>query len=238
MPDERQRPRAEAIDLRILYEDEWIIAVDKPAGMVVHPTYRNASGTLLNGVLWRVRDRAGASPGILTRLDKDTSGLVILGLTSAIHAAMQKDGDAGRITKQYLAVVRGTPSPAAGRIVLPLGRDSVDRRIVVVRPDGQHAETRYEVLSTCRGGPSGPRAISLLRCEPITGRTHQIRVHLASQGWPIVGDRVYGEADAVVARQALHAWKVTLPHPVTRQRLDVESPPCDDLRPLLQNFTL
>ena len=250
MDDLRQRPRPEAIDLRIVYEDEWLLAVDKPAGMVVHPTYRNTSGTLLNGVLWRVRDRPGASPGILTRLDKDTSGLVILGLTAAIHAAMQKDGGAGRITKQYLAVVRGTPAPPAGRISLPLGRDSADRRLVVVRPDGQSAETRYEVISSSPRGepsgsptdPSGPPAdspvISLLRCEPITGRTHQIRVHLAASGWPIVGDRVYGVTDPVITRQALHAWKVALPHPVTRQPLDIEAPLPDDLAPLLQNFTL
>lgn len=231
MEDLRQRPGAEAIDLRIVYEDEWVLAVDKPAGMVVHPTYRNASGTLLNGVLWRVRDRPGASPGILTRLDKDTSGLVILGLTSAVHAAMQKDGGAGRITKHYLAVVRGSPSPETGRIVMPLGRDTADRRVVVVRPDGQASETRYQVLSSCP-------TMSLLQCEPITGRTHQIRVHLAASGWPIVGDRAYGGADPLIARQALHAWKVTLPHPVTRQPLAIEAPLPDDLAPLLQNFTL
>ncbi len=237
MADLRQRPQPEAIDLRVVYEDEWLLAVDKPAGMVVHPTYRNASGTLLNGVLWRVRDRPGASPGILTRLDKDTSGLVILGLTSAIHAAMQKDGGAGRITKHYLAVVCGSPVPEAGRIVLPLGRDSADRRVVVVRPDGQAAETRYQVISSApRGGAAGP--LSLLQCEPITGRTHQIRVHLAASGWPIVGDRVYGEADAIVPRQALHAWKVVLPHPVTRQRLAIDAPLPGDLAPLLQNFRL
>jgi 23S rRNA-/tRNA-specific pseudouridylate synthase len=225
--------------------------------MVVHPTYRNAWGTLLNGVLWRVRDRPGASPGILTRLDKDTSGLVILGLTAAVHAAMQKDGGAGRITKHYLAVVRGSPSPGIGRIVLPLGRDSADRRLVVVRADGQAAETRYQVLSSCgggpsrggpgrggpgRGGPSGPPTdppvMSRLQCEPITGRTHQIRVHHAASGWPIVGDPAYGVADPLIARQALHAWKVTLPHPVTRQPLAIEAPLPDDLAPLLQNFTL
>ena len=227
----RQRPQAEDIPLRIVYEDEFILAVDKPPGMVVHPTYRNASGTLLNGVLWRVRDREGASPGILTRLDKDTSGLVILGLTAEIHAAMQKDGGAGRITKQYLAIVRGTPSPPSGRIVLPLGRDSGDRRLVVVRTDGQSADTRYEVLAS-------DDTTSVLHCEPVTGRTHQIRVHLAASGWPIVGDRVYGEADPRIPRQALHARTVTLPHPVTRQRLVIEAPVPDDFRTLLQNFTL
>jgi RluA family pseudouridine synthase len=232
MLDERRRPEPEDLALRIVYEDEWVMALDKPAGMVVHPTYRNSSGTLLNGVLWRVRDRAGASPGILTRLDKDTSGLVVVGLTAASHATMQKDGGAGRITKEYLAVVRGVPEPPEGRIVLPLGRDTADRRVVVVRDDGQHCETRYELLRSIGDGTA------ILKCEPITGRTHQIRVHLAARGWPIVGDRVYGNADSSIARQALHAWKVTLPHPVTRQRLELEAPVPEDLRAVIQNFTL
>lgn len=233
MLDERRRPQAEELELRVIYEDEWVLVLDKPAGMVVHPTYRNSSGTLLNGVLWRVRGCEGASPGILTRLDKDTSGLVVVGLTSATHATMQKDGGAGRITKSYLAVVRGLPRPREGRIVLPLGRDLADRRVVVVREDGQACETRYVTLSNTENCD-----MSLLRCEPITGRTHQIRVHLAARGWPVVGDRVYGEADSRIARQALHAWKMTLPHPVTRQRLELEAPVPEDLRPLVQNFTL
>jgi 23S rRNA pseudouridine1911/1915/1917 synthase len=238
----RRRPQPEKLALHILYEDEWLIALDKPAGMVVHPTYKNSSGTLLNGVLWHVRDRADASPGILTRLDKDTSGLVVIGLTSASHAAMQKDGHGGRIVKQYLAVVHGAATPPDGRIVLPLGRDSDDRRIVAVRPDGQHGETRYETLSSAGG-------MTVLICEPVTGRTHQIRVHLAASGWPIVGDRVYGvnTDHALIPRQALHAWKMRLPHPATRQPLELEAPLPDELRRLVgpilsdgrrQNFTL
>jgi 23S rRNA pseudouridine1911/1915/1917 synthase len=237
MEDERRRPQPEQLDLRVLYEDQWVMALDKPAGMVVHPTYRNSSGTLLNGVLWHVRDRVDASPGILTRLDKDTSGLVVVGLTSSAHAAMQKDGGAGRIRKEYLAVVRGVPEPPEGRITLPLGRDTADRRVVVVRDDGQQCETRYRVMGISDQG-SGIGTLSLLSCEPVTGRTHQIRVHMAASGWPIVGDRVYGIADLLIVRQALHAWKVTLPHPVTRQRLELEAPVPEDLRALFQNFTL
>jgi 23S rRNA pseudouridine1911/1915/1917 synthase len=274
MLDDRRRPQAEPLELRVVYEDEWVLALDKPAGMVVHPTYKNTTGTLLNGVLWRMRGRDDASPGILTRLDKDTSGLVVIGLTSASHATMQKDAHAGRMTKQYLAVVRGQPRPREGRIVLPLARDLADRRLVVVRDDGQACETRYETLSTTeRGEVTGPPAasapsallpaspepwqrreggpytsppgppeggphMSLLQCEPITGRTHQIRVHLAARGWPVIGDRVYGEADSRIGRQALHAWKVALPHPVTRQRLELEAAVPEDLGALLQNFTL
>jgi 23S rRNA pseudouridine1911/1915/1917 synthase len=176
----------------------------------------------LNAVLWRIRDRDGAQPGILTRLDKDTSGLVVVALTPAIHATMQKDGASGRITKEYLAVVRGVPEPREGCILLPLARDAADRRRVVVTEGGAACETRYEVLSSQDGR-------SLVRCELRTGRTHQIRVHLSASGWPVVGDRVYGEPDASMARQALHAWRVALPHPVTRQRLEFEAPLPDDV---------
>ena len=223
--DPRRRPQPEEGPLTIIYEDDSTLVVNKPAGLVVHPTYKNTSGTLLNAVLWRVRDRDGAQPGILTRLDKDTSGLVVIALTPAIHAIMQKDAAARRTRKQYLAIVCGLPQPEQGQIVLPLARDPVDRRRVVVTPDGAPCETHYEVLST-----RGSHAI--VQCELITGRTHQIRVHLSARGWPIVGDRVYGEADSRIARQALHAWRVSLQHPITRMSLEFEAPLPDDMRGL------
>src|SRR5262245_11136324 len=144
--DPRRRPEPEEGPLAIIHEDEQLIVLDKPAGIVVHPTYKNTSGTLLNAVLWRVRDRADAQPGILTRLDKDTSGIVVIALTPVAHATLQRDQAAGRIRKDYLAVVRGVPDPPTGRIVAPLGRDANDRRRVVVRDDGQYCETIYEVL--------------------------------------------------------------------------------------------
>ena len=203
-----------------------MLVVNKPPGLVVHPTYKNTSGTLLNAVLWRVRDRVGAQPGILTRLDKDTSGLVVIALAPDVHAVMQKDAAAGRTRKHYLALVRGSPEPPQGQIVLPLARDPDDRRRVIVTPDGAPCETRYEVVST-------DGAHSMVRCELLTGRTHQIRVHLAARGWPILGDQVYGEPDARIARQALHAWRVTLPHPITRQPLEFEAPLPDDMRRIL-----
>lgn len=224
---ERRRPLPEEGPLTILYEDEWVILLDKPPGVVVHPTYKNWSGTLLNSVLWRVRDRADAQPGILTRLDKDTSGIVVMALTPDVHAAMQRDAAAGRVRKEYVAVVQGSPEPASGTIVLPLGRDIADRRRVVVRPDGALSETRYEVKERLRHGRS------LLRCELVTGRTHQIRVHLAARGWPIVGDALYGQRDETIARQALHAWRVTLPHPITRQPLESEAPVPHDMCSLI-----
>ena len=223
--DPRRRPQPEEGPLTIIYEDEWMLVVNKPPGVVVHPTYKNTSGTLLNAVLWRVRDRAGTQPGILTRLDKDTSGLVVIALAPEVHAVMQKDLAAGRTCKQYLAVVSGSPEPPQGQIALALARDPADRRRVIVTSDGAACITRYEVIST-----DGTH--STVRCELVTGRTHQIRVHLAARGWPIVGDRVYGEPDARIPRQALHAWRVTLPHPSTREPLEFEAPVPDDMRAL------
>ena len=215
--DPRRRPRPEEGPLTIIYEDDWMLVADKPAGVVVHPTYKNTSGTLLNAVLWHVRERPGSQPGILTRLDKDTSGLVVIALTPDVHSTMQKDAAAGRTTKHYLAVVVGSPEPSEGAIVLPLARDPGDRRRVVVTPEGAPCETRYEVLSTHADHSS-------VRCELVTGRTHQIRVHLAARGWPILGDRVYGAPDDRITRQALHAWRVSLPHPITRGALNFEAP--------------
>jgi 23S rRNA pseudouridine1911/1915/1917 synthase len=224
---ERRRPLPEEGPLSIVFEDEWVIVLDKPPGIVVHPTYKNWSGTLLNSVLWRVRDRAGAQPGILTRLDKDTSGLVVMALTPEVHAAMQRDQSARAVRKEYLAVVQGTPEPPTGSIALPLGRDLGDRRRVVVTSTGVPSETRYEVITRFHDG------VSLVRCELVTGRTHQIRVHLASRGWPILGDAQYGVTSTIIARQALHAWRVRLPHPITRAPIDLEAQIPSDMRTLI-----
>lgn len=229
----RPPPEPEPIDLAILYEDGWLMAIDKPAGMVVHPTYRNWSGTLLNGLLWHVRETPGPQgpglrpePRIVTRLDKDTSGLVLVALTADVHRRIQRDTVAGRVTKEYLAVVRGTPQPARGSVELPLARSAEDRRRVVVDAAGQASHTNYEVLSAAGG-------CAVVRCELMTGRTHQIRVHLAARGWPILGDRTYGEPDETLARQALHAWRITLPHPISGETLQLEAPLAADLRPVV-----
>ena len=222
----RPRPEPEELPVAVVYEDDSLIAIDKPPGMVVHPTYKNWSGTLLNGLLWHVRGRAGIEPSIVTRLDKDTSGLVLVALKPELHAQIQRDGSAGRVRKEYLAIVRGTPTPARGSIALPLARSAENRRQVVVTAAGQYSQTNYEVLSTVNG-------YSLIRCELVTGRTHQIRVHLAARGWPIAGDGSYGEAHPALTRQALHAWRVTLPHPVTRAPLQLEAPLPRDLNGLM-----
>ena len=224
----RPRPEPEAVPIAIIYEDDSLIAIDKAPGMVVHPTYKNWSGTLLNGVLWHVRHRPAIEPSIVTRLDKDTSGLVLVALGPSVHAQVQRDGATGLIRKQYLAAVCGTPDPARGSISLPLARSPEDRRLVVVTPTGQDCRTDYELLSTTNG-------CSLVRCELITGRTHQIRVHLAARGWPIAGDATYGAAHPAVTRQALHAWRIALPHPITRELMEIEAPVPPDLRGLMDS---
>lgn len=224
----RRRPEPEPVELAVLYEDDCLVALDKPAGMVVHPTYKNTSGTLLNGVLWRYRGRPEVQPGILTRLDKGTSGVVLIALTAELHALMQRDAAAGRMVKEYLAFVHGTPEPAHGTITLPLARDLDDRRRVVVSDRGAAATTRYHTI-----------ADGIVRCELVTGRTHQIRVHLAAIGCPVVGDATYGEASPRIARQALHAWRLSLVHPATRDRFTIEAPLHADMRALApQNVTL
>jgi 23S rRNA pseudouridine1911/1915/1917 synthase len=224
----RVRPEAEDRALEVLFEDETILVVNKPAGIVVHPSYKRLSGTLLNAVLWRTRADASIVPGIVTRLDKDTSGLVLVALNAQAHARMQKDAAAGTLRKRYLACVTVPPAPPEGRITLPIGRDPADRRRMIVTGEGARSETRYEVVAM-----SGASDVTLVACTLVTGRTHQIRVHLAASGWPIAGDPVYGSPHPRIARQALHASTLSLPHPVTREPLAFESPLPADMQRLI-----
>jgi 23S rRNA pseudouridine1911/1915/1917 synthase len=241
----RRRMAAEDVRLEVLYEDEHLLALDKPAGLVVHPSYRHTEGTVMNALLWHARGWPAAQrPSLVSRLDKLTSGVVVVAKTPAIHAALQRAmGISGE--KDYLAVVYGRVNVARGEIDLPLGRDRGDRRRVVGSATaGAPSLTRFERLARV----AAPRAgLSLLRCRLETGRTHQIRVHLAARGWPLVGDPAYGEprwsqiADLTLAamlrafpRQALHAWRVGLTHPVTGARLEIEADVPDDLKELLQ----
>ena len=213
----REAPRPEAVPLDVLYEDDDLLAINKPAGMVVHPSFRNPSGTILNAVLWRYRDRPDVRPGLVSRLDKGTSGVLLLALSPGVHARIQRDAAAGRVAKEYVAVVRGTPRPSCGTIALRLAHDPADRRRIVVDAGGMPSETRYRVMSSADG-------YSVVACELVTGRTHQIRVHLAARGWPVAGDVVYGQPDSGIGRQALHAWRISLPHPRSRTALCLEAP--------------
>jgi 23S rRNA pseudouridine1911/1915/1917 synthase len=231
----RARPQAQALDLEILYEDDDVLAVNKPAGLVVHPSFGNTSGTLMNGLLDLARSwPAGSKPALLGRLDKHTSGIVLVTKRGEIHAALQRAMNARRIDKDYLAIVSGKP-PQRGTIDLALDRDPWDRRRVTVTDrGGQPSVTKYERLSTANG-------FSLVRCRLITGRTHQIRVHLAARGWPIVGDATYGkkspgtgsnEAAAKFPRQALHAWRLAFRQPRTGREIVIESPMPEDMKTL------
>jgi 23S rRNA pseudouridine1911/1915/1917 synthase len=241
MPQARRRlaMAAEEIAIRVLFEDDHLLAIDKPAGVVVHPTYGHASGTIMNALLWHARNwMTGERPSLVGRLDKLTSGIVVVAKTAAVHTALQRASRGSE--KDYLAVVHGRVNAARGAIELGLARDPRDRRVVVAANAGG-APSVTQFVRLARGD-----GLSLLRCRLVTGRMHQIRVHLSARGWPIVGDRAYGttsapvSADPVVAaavgafpRQALHAWRVALTHPVTRERLRVEAPVPTDIRALL-----
>jgi 23S rRNA pseudouridine1911/1915/1917 synthase len=262
LPPSRRRARplaAQPLPLAILHEDEHLLAVDKPAGLVVHPTGRYRDGTLVNALAWHLGGGAAAAgseatavrPGLVHRLDRGTSGVLLVAKSRAAHAGLARAIKARAIQKDYLAVVYGRAPLSRGRIELKLLRDPRDRRRVAAsRTEGRSAATLYELLAeSCPGRrDDGGRAgwLSLLRCRLVTGRTHQIRVHLAALGLPIVGDPLYGEprhrgiADPALAalcrelpRQALHAWRVTLRHPVTGQALELVAPLPADLEALL-----
>jgi 23S rRNA pseudouridine1911/1915/1917 synthase len=245
LPDAGPRPAMAAEDVRldVLYEDDHLLALDKPPGVVVHPTYKHMERTVLNALLWHARGwPATQRPSLVGRLDKLTSGIVVVAKTAAAHAALQRTSISSE--KDYLAVVYGRVNVAHGQIDLRLGRDPSDRRRVVASATvGAPSLTRFERLARV----AAPRAgLSLLRCRLATGRTHQVRVHLAARGWPLVGDPVYGEprwsqvidpalAATLVAfgRQALHAWRVVVTHPVSHDRLFLEAPVPLDFEGLL-----
>jgi 23S rRNA pseudouridine1911/1915/1917 synthase len=236
---------AQDLALDILYEDEHLIAVNKPAGIVVHPTYRHGDGTVMNALLWRARGwRDTDRPSIVGRLDKLTSGIVVAAKSARAHAGVQRALSANGADKQYLALVYGRVRSGRGTIDLALRRDPRDRRRVVASPtQGAPSSTRYERLGRVRAAPVG---LALLKCTLVTGRMHQIRVHLAASGWPLVGDAKYGQllwrdvADPALrdelrafTRQALHAWRLTIRHPLTGVRLGIEAPLPADLHRLL-----
>src|SRR6266498_1883294 len=248
----RAKPAAENLALTVVYEDDYLLAVDKPAGIVAHPAYKNATGTVMNALLWHARAwPATQRPSLVSRLDKLTSGIMIVAKTAAAHASLQRSmrpfakgvGLTGA-EKDYLAIVYGRVNVPRGRIDLRLAKDLRDRRRVVASTAvGAPSATQFVRLARV----AAPRVgLSLLRCRLVTGRTHQIRVHLAARGWPIVGDSVYGDphwsriVDPALAaalqrfpRQALHAWRVAFTHPVTGERLQIEAPLPRDFEELL-----
>jgi 23S rRNA pseudouridine1911/1915/1917 synthase len=225
----------QALPLTVVFEDDAILVLDKPAGMVVHPGSGNRDGTLLNALLHHAPALASLPrAGIVHRLDKDTSGLLVVAKTPAAQTSLVRQLQARSVTRDYLAVVLGVPSPS-GRVEAPVGRHSVLRTRMAVVATGKPALTHYRVR--CAGA-----GWSLLECSLETGRTHQIRVHLASIGHPLLGDPVYlGRAGArtvplparAFQRQALHAARLALTHPVSRARLTWEREPPADFAALL-----
>ncbi|MGU3496579.1 RluA family pseudouridine synthase [Xanthobacteraceae bacterium A53D] len=248
-------PVPEKMDLVIVYEDDHLIVIDKPAGMVVHPAPGHWSGTLVNGLL----AHCGASlsgiggvkrPGIVHRIDKDTSGLLVVAKSDAAHkglaAQFADHGRTGPLERAYHAFVWGVPEHR-GMVDAPIDRHPSNRQKMAIRQSGREAITHWERLETFVGG-DGAEVASLIECQLETGRTHQIRVHLAHKGHPLLGDEVYGQGfrtkatrlpeaarpilQTMLGRQALHAARLGFAHPVTGEELSFESDLPDDLAKL------
>ncbi|MFZ5917632.1 MAG: RluA family pseudouridine synthase [Chloroflexota bacterium] len=225
----------ESLPLQVLHEDASLIVVDKPAGMVTHPAHGHTTGTLVNALLaycpalTTMPDRERA--GLVHRLDKDTSGVIVVAKTEAARQALQAQFKARAVHKTYLALIEGHPEPAAGRIDAPIGRDAQHRKRMAVIHEGRQAITDYRVLEHFDEH-------SLVQAAPHTGRTHQIRVHMAFIGHPIVGDRVYGyrRQRLPLNRHFLHATHITLTHPATGQMVEFHSELPGDLSALLDRL--
>ena len=223
----------EAIPLKILYEDNDLMVVDKPAGLTVHPAPGHYTHTLVNAILAHVPDlEAGETnrPGIVHRLDKDTSGLIIVAKNSAAHMKLADQFKSRSVTKVYQALVQGHLTPEEGIIEASIGRDPRDRKRMAVVTGGREARTEYTVIKYIDN-------YTLLEVRPKTGRTHQIRVHLAAIGFPIVGDATYGVKSDYLSRQFLHAYKLRFKLPSTGEYREFESELPDDLAQALKDIT-
>ncbi|MFC6198433.1 RluA family pseudouridine synthase [Ponticaulis profundi] len=282
LPDpEPATPKAQDIPLDVLFEDEHLIVIAKPAGMVVHPAPGAWDGTLVNALLHHCGDSLSgiggvARPGIVHRLDKDTSGVMVVAKSELAHTGLVARFQAHDMDRRYLAITRGAPRPLLGRIETRIDRDSGDRKkMAVVReskrtasadwhePDGdgyvergKHAITNYKTVETfgMLDEKSALPAAALVECRLETGRTHQIRVHMAHIGAPVVGDPVYGKFKGLKAfgdgeafreattaarafkRQALHAYILGFDHPVTGEDLYFEQPPPEDMAELIEKL--
>lgn len=213
------------IPIHIVYEDDDIIVVDKARGMVVHPAAGNWDGTLVNALMFHCGERLSGingeiRPGIVHRIDKDTSGLLVVAKNDIAHQSLAAQIASHSAAREYKAIVVGNPRDDAGTIHQPIGRHKTDRKKMAITPDGRDAVTHYQVLERYRG-------YALMQFQLETGRTHQIRVHMASIGHPIIGDPLYGmkkDRFAQLDGQCLHAYRLSLNHPRTGERMTFESP--------------
>jgi 23S rRNA pseudouridine1911/1915/1917 synthase len=245
-PSIEPEPLGQDIPLNVVYEDDYLIVIDKPAGLVVHPAAGNEDGTLVNALIHHCGDSLSGingvrRPGIVHRIDKDTSGLMVVAKTDMAHAGLAEQFADHSLERAYLAIVRGRPYPADGTIDEAIGRSPRNRqKMAVVGRGGKHAVTHFSTKQ--RLGD----AASLVECRLETGRTHQIRVHMTFAGYPLIGDPVYGrsqktkdlptevrEAIHLFTRQALHAYVIGFTHPVTDERIRFESAIPDDMAVLI-----
>jgi 23S rRNA pseudouridine1911/1915/1917 synthase len=231
------------IPLQIVFEDDHLLVVDKPAGLVVHPAAGNRAGTLVNALLHHCAGRLSgiggvARPGIVHRIDKDTSGLLVVAKTDVAHEGLAKQFAAHSIDRRYLAIVNGVPRLASGTVDAPLARSSADRKKIAIQPEGRgkRAVTHWRVVEPLKDA-------ALLECRLETGRTHQVRVHMASLGHALLGDPAYSRGsnrhrkvlnELGFYRQALHAAELGFIHPVTKGRLSFASPLPSDMQQLFK----
>ncbi|MAX01172.1 MAG: RluA family pseudouridine synthase [Sphingomonas sp.] len=231
---------AEAIPLRIVYEDEHLIVIDKPVGMVVHPAAGNPDGTLVNALLHHCAGQLSgiggvARPGIVHRIDKDTSGLIVAAKHDRAHEGLARQFKAHSIDRRYLAIVAGLPTQGEGTVEAALGRSPANRKKVAIVSGGKHAVTHYRLVEPLKEA-------ALVECRLETGRTHQVRVHMASIGHPLLGDQTYGRPRPAhrpiletldFRRQALHAARLGFIHPINGSALSFDSQMPRDMRELL-----
>lgn len=238
-------PLPQDIPLDVIFEDDQILVINKPANFVVHPAPGHTDGTMVNALLHHCRDSLSGiggvkRPGIIHRLDKDTSGIIVIAKNDIAHLGLSQQFHDRKLQKIYWAFVWGRPYPTSGMIDAPIGRHPKDRQKMAINLRGKTAQTSYKVLKVFNNNND---YISLIECQLHTGRTHQIRVHLQHLGFPIIGDAVYGknrikqdmwpEIVYNLNRQALHAYEITFTHPTTKEQLTLQAPLADDISKLL-----
>lgn len=241
-------PEAQDIPLDIVYEDDDLLVLNKPAGMVVHPAAGNRDNTLVNALLAHCGDSLSgiggvARPGIVHRLDKDTSGLMVVAKNDAAHNGLSAQFAVHSLERCYLALVWGRPNPARGVVETQIGRSPLNRqKMAVLKTGGKRAETHYRTLATFENG-----AVGLVECSLKTGRTHQVRVHMTALGHPLLGDRVYGKTPKAAKseslktavafpRQALHSYKMSFEHPLTGKTMRFELPLPPDMAAVVDSL--